>query len=255
VPLFIKKTRDTSDGGLSKVSLKAPFPDPRVKAFMTVIVGAIGFMNAGKFTTIMVFCLAFCILTASKMYRTSLKALTLFAALIFLDWAIPFFGYVSLWTTMISFFIFIIIRFIPLSMMGMWFGSVRVSDLITALYNSNIPRSIVIPFAVMLRFIPTVRYEAQYIMDTMKMRDIEFTIKNILLHPLTSLEYIMVPLLLRTVKIADDIASSALTRGIDFPSQRSSLREIKLTTTDIAVTIGFCILIFDILYLEKAVFL
>lgn len=236
------------------IDTRGAFPDPRVKVVMAIALSTMLFMTAGKLTMIAIFGVALAVLLAAGMYRTGIKFLALFAALSLVDFTILQLGWVNVLTAMLSFFIYMVLKFLPMFMMGSWVVStVRVNDFVMALQNSGVPGAIVIPLAAMLRFMPTVKDEAGYITDTMKMRNIELSVRGLLLHPLKSMEYVMVPLLLRSVKVADEIAAAALTRGIDRPNRRSSLRDVRLTAMDIVIAAVFCSFIVGLWYCDKAV--
>lgn len=56
--------------------------------------------------------------------------------------------------------------------------------------------------------------------------------KFIILHPMKTGEYAVVPLIIRSMKIADELATSAMTRGLDLETKRTSYREICLRLKD-----------------------
>ena len=56
--------------------------------------------------------------------------------------------------------------------------------------------------------------------------------KNILLHPLRTCEYAVIPLVIRSMTIADELAASAMTRGLDLETKRTSYRDVRLRPRD-----------------------
>lgn len=87
----------------------------------------------------------------------------------------------------------------------------------------RVPQSIVIPFAVMLRFIPAAMQELRAIVDGMRLRGVLPHGAAIMLHPMRTAEYIFVPLLASTTRISDDLAASALIRGLGITSRPTSV--------------------------------
>ncbi|AOA00225.1 energy-coupling factor transporter transmembrane protein EcfT [Carnobacterium divergens] len=132
----------------------------------------------------------------------------------------------------IAFFAYFQVRLIPLFMAGMVLSQTPPGELIAALQKCKVPRVVVIPLAVGLRFIPTIRQEFLMIMDVMRLRGIAPTVWNLWRHPILTFEYLLVPLVIRSLTIADDISMAAVTRGIENPGLRTSLREIKFKKAD-----------------------
>ena len=71
----------------------------------------------------------------------------------------------------------------------------------------------------------------------MKLRGIGFSLKNIIFHPLKTTEYAFIPLILRSMTVADELAASSMTRGLDLNTKRTSYREVKLSYKDYIYTI------------------
>jgi energy-coupling factor transport system permease protein len=125
-------------------------------------------------------------------------------------------------------------RFVPGLVMGYYvLSTTRVSELIAALERLRLNRKIVIPFAVMMRFFPTIAEEYAAINDAIRMRGIYFGGGNALKIP----EYRMVPLLMSAVKIGEELSAAALTRGLGNPVRRTNLCRIGFGVRD------FCLLI------------
>lgn len=120
-------------------------------------------------------------------------------------------------------------RFVPGLIMGYYLiSTTRISELIAALEKIRLPQQIVIPFAVMMRFFPTVIEENAAIRDAMRMRGIRLGGAK----AGAMLEYRLVPMMMCTVKIGDELSTAALTRGLGNPAKRTSLCEIRLMATD-----------------------
>ncbi|MDR2784872.1 MAG: energy-coupling factor transporter transmembrane protein EcfT [Treponema sp.] len=121
-------------------------------------------------------------------------------------------------------------RYVPGFVMGYYLlSSTRVSELIASLERLRISRKIVIPFAVMMRFAPTLAEEYAAIKDAMRMRGIYFGGGNALKIP----EYRMVPLLMSAVKTGEELSAAALTRGLGKPVERTNLCRIGFGVKDI----------------------
>ena len=140
---------------------------------------------------------------------------------------------------------------LPILMMGYYtITTTKVSEFISSMERSNIPRNIIIPVSVVFRYIPSVLEEIKSITDAMKMRGFGLNIKSFK-NPLKLIEFYMIPILISAVKTADELSAASLTRGLSNPEPRTHLLEVKLTKLDyslLAVTfIGFGIYAYNFL--------
>lgn len=129
----------------------------------------------------------------------------------------------------------IISRFVPGYMMG-WYTvrSTSVSEFITAMDKMHIPYFITIPFSVMFRYFPTLGEEYRSIHDAMKMREIGQSIKN----PFTYIEYVLVPIMMSTVRIADELSAASLTKGLSAGGKRTHICQISIRLYDWVLMLG-----------------
>ena len=134
----------------------------------------------------------------------------------------------------------VISRFVPGYMMG-WYmvRSTSVSEFITAMERMHMPYFITIPMTVMFRFFPTLGEEYNSIHDAMKMREIGQSIKN----PFIYIEYVLVPIMMSTVRIADELSAASLTKGLSAGGKRSHICQINLNAFDILLIAGSSIMI------------
>lgn len=145
---------------------------------------------------------------------------------------------------MVSFLLFIVARSMSMLIMCLWMATgLRVDDLITSLQNMHVPRGFTITIAVVFRYIPTIGGEFRNINNTMKMRGINLNVKNLFLHAGRTIEYALIPLIMRSIKVADDLSASAMTRGLDLENRRTSYREVRLHMTDFMLAGLFILLI------------
>lgn len=127
-------------------------------------------------------------------------------------------------------------------------ATTKVSELIAAMYTLHIPRSITITFAMVLRFFPTFGEEMDQIFAAMKLRGI--TIKR----PVAFLEAVFIPIIMRSASIAEELAASAVTRGIDNPNKRSSFVILHMQRMDYIVFIVFLILTVVLFYMKYQIY-
>lgn len=126
----------------------------------------------------------------------------------------------------------ILLRFFPGLMMGAYLmGTTTVSEFNAAMHRMHVSDKLTIPLSVMFRFFPTVFDEAAAISDAMRMRDIRFGGKR----AGKMLEYRMVPLMVCSVKIGEELSAAALTRGLGGDVKRTNICNIGFRLQDIVV--------------------
>ena len=120
-------------------------------------------------------------------------------------------------------------------------ASTSVSEFVTAMDRLHVPKSINVPMSVLFRFFPTIVEEYGHVRDAMRMREV-----GNLRQPMAMLEYRMVPFMTSIVSIGNDLAASALTRGLSAPVRRTNVCPIGFTWRDglALVLTGGCIAIF-----------
>ena len=117
--------------------------------------------------------------------------------------------------------------------------SISVSEFVTAMEKMHVPYFITIPMSVMFRYFPTLGEEYHAVSDAMKMRQIGRTVKD----PLTYIEYVLVPIMMSTVRIADELSAASLTKGLSAGGRRTHICEIKLTLADLLIIAGSAVMI------------
>ncbi len=219
--------------------------DPRIKLIHTLIAGVLLFvvrsnegvlLNAAFMVTVLLF---------MGLYRCAIN-LTVYAGVLFLATRI-----LSLFSggvvSIIGVTVYIFFKFAPVA--GIYYmmtKSISASELVNALEKLRLPRSITITLAVTLRFMPTISQEMANIRDSMKIRNIPLNLWSVLKAPLMMMEYVLVPLMMRFVKVSEELAAAAVVRGIERPGQRGSMFEIRLRTQDV---IYFAIVILYAIFL------
>ncbi len=138
------------------------------------------------------------------------------------------------------------IRFImtPLVVMPLYFipgffsayfllTTTTVSEFVASMEKLKLPKQVTIPMAVMFRFFPTIFEEWQAISDAMRMRNISFKGNKVG----AMLEYRIVPMLMCSVKIGEELSCASLTRGLGGPVKRTNTCELKFKVQDVLILI------------------
>lgn len=115
---------------------------------------------------------------------------------------------------------------------GLFISTSDVSSILAVMNKLRMPNAVSIPFAVMFRFFPTYKEERKNIKLAMKMRGITWQ------NPLKYLEYVMVPLLISSSNIADDISKSAETKCIGDPGPKTKYTIVRMAAIDYAYLVS-----------------
>ena len=123
-------------------------------------------------------------------------------------------------------------------------STTKVNEFLTAMNKAHIPKKVLIPLAVMLRYIPTVREDWGYIKDAMRLRDVTPSLFGLLKNPAMTVECLYVPLLMTASNTAEELSCAAVTRGIENPKPRTCLLAIRFRGGDlVAIVLAVFILI------------
>lgn len=98
-----------------------------------------------------------------------------------------------------------------------------------------IPKNIILILIVMIRFAPTVTGEFRAIREAMRVRGFIGDFIKIMLHPLKTLEYAVVPIIFRSIKVGDELAAASIVRGIDNPCKKESYYLNRLNYIDYTI--------------------
>ena len=142
--------------------------------------------------------------------------------------------------TMFTAWLSLVFKVYPCGMLaGIAVSTTRVNEFLSAMNKAHVPKKVVIPLAVMLRYLPTIREDWRFIKDAMRMRDVSPNLKNFILHPAMTIECIYVPLMMAASKTADELTVASVTRGIENPTQRTSYVRIGFGIADLIVVLAF----------------
>lgn len=123
-------------------------------------------------------------------------------------------------------------------------STTKVNEFLTAMNKSRIPNKIVIPLAVMLRYIPSVYEDWNHIKDAMRLRDVKPSLFGFFKNPVMVVECLYVPILMTASNTADELSAAAVTRGIENPKPRTCLLQIKFRKRDwIAIAFAVYVLV------------
>ena len=111
--------------------------------------------------------------------------------------------------------------------------ALTVSELFMGLQKLHCPKSATLALAVALRFIPTIRHELAQIRNGMKTRGVPLNVITFAKAPAMTTEYMIIPFIMRCIKVADELSAAAVTRAIENPVPRGMRVPLKIRIKDI----------------------
>ena len=142
-------------------------------------------------------------------------------------------------TTLLAFF-GLLHKIFPCSILsGVIVPTTKVSEFLSSMNRIHAPKKLVIPLAVMIRYVPTIQEDWRFIKDAMNMRDVSPSFKGFLTKPVMTTECVYVPLMMAASKAADELSIASITRGIENPKPRTCLVQIRFGILDYLVLTAF----------------
>ncbi|WP_315523629.1 energy-coupling factor transporter transmembrane component T [Pseudoramibacter alactolyticus] len=180
----------------------------------------------------------FLLLLNTKKYSVFCKFLLVSLAFIALDYAVAAFKLPGI--------LFLTAKFgkifLP-TLMGFYILSKETGSLefMACFHRFKAPVSFQIPFVVMMRFIPSVQETVGNVMTALKIKGL--TKKYFFRHPFSTMEYLVVPVLMSCSRSMDELASAAICRGFDCKRKRTCLLKSEFKFIDGALISLFLVLL------------
>ncbi len=169
----------------------------------------------------------------------ALVGLMVYAVLFLLTKAALAGGETTLQTTLIA-FLGLFHKVYPCGFLaGIVIATTKVSEFLSAMHRIRAPKSLTIPLAVMLRYLPTIREDWRFIKDAMRLRDVSPSLKGLLTQPVMTAECLYVPLMMSASRAADELSIASVTRGIENPAPRTCLTQIRFGLVDLLTVFCF----------------
>lgn len=206
--------------------------DARTKFALLFGVGISSLMFPPFWLEATTFALMALLLALNRRIQTSAKFTAVFLIMLLLDWTLSLKvsgGFAALFFTLVRFGRLML----PIFMAGiLLMKTTSVSEFMLSFERMHLPSKLIIPLSVMFHFIPTISEEWHSIRDAMRFRGIGISVRSVLTKPMMTLEYTMVPLLMSTATIADELAAASLSRGLDADTKRTSIEDVRLRLQD-----------------------
>ena len=206
--------------------------DVRTKLFLILYSAVMVFLFYSTLLETSLVLLTFVLQFYLKKSGTSVKLLVVYFGFVLLQYCLLPVLPQSL-VTIVSMFVVSFRRLFPCAMAGiLLIQTTQVSDLMSGLYRLKLPKQIVIPLAVTLRYIPAITEEWHNINDAMRIRSFRTPGHNVIKRIQKKVECYYVPLLVSASQIAEELSAAAVTRGIENPAPRTILHRSKFRLLD-----------------------
>ena len=189
-------------------------------------------------------------LITSKAYRECVLYSVIYiiiAGLMFYIYHIP---NTTLALTIVSISYFVQKFVIAMMMIEFLKRKTSMSYVISAMQTMKFPNAVAIPFIVILRYMPTLREDYGYLKDSLKIRGIRTSGIEFFIHPIRSLEFMIVPILFRSIRVAEELSTSVLLRGIENYKNRTNIYPLKFTKIDAGYALFTVIAVSMLFYLQ-----
>ncbi|MEG0551816.1 MAG: energy-coupling factor transporter transmembrane component T [Vagococcus sp.] len=147
-------------------------------------------------------------------------------------------------TAFLSFF-FVANRLLlpPIMAAAFAMNQTKMSEWIAAMKKMKIPKVVIVPFSVVCRFFPVLIQDFKQIRRAMKFRGVGINSIDLVKHPLLTLEYIVVPILVSVETTSIDLSAASLVRGLGSDSVNTSVYEVTFKIQDYLLLLFLLLLI------------
>ncbi len=115
----------------------------------------------------------------------------------------------------------------------------------------RLPKAFGISTVVLLRYVPTISYELRAIRSSLKFRGTGVGFWGTLAHLPANFERTLVPMLIRTTRISEELSAAAMVRGVRMTGAIESFDAVRFTKADTAVAALFSAGIATVWVLDK----
>ena len=139
----------------------------------------------------------------------------------------------SAFFSVIGILAFIVQRIIPFMLLGTVIQKQKnISEITMALECMRLPRGVILSIAVMFRYFPAIKDDFLVIIDSMKLKGLYTSKCAAILHPIRTMEFVLVPMLFKSLKTAEELSCAALVKGIENTGKKTSYFDVKLRPVD-----------------------
>jgi len=218
--------------------------DPRAKLLYSIIYSVSALMFTEIIPLLFIFITLLPSIIIGKMIKEWIRSIRGLSYLILMIIVLNTF-FLSL-----SYAIAMILRIIiMISAFSIFFLTVHPNDLALSLISMKVPYPYAFSFSLAFRFVPTIAYEAQNIMDAQQSRGYEMK-KSGLINQIKNLFPLLVPLIICSIKRAFNVAEALESRAFGSNVERSFYYSIKYSIKDWIITIFLILFVILLIYIR-----
>lgn len=227
-----------------------PALDPRIVGFVVILFGTTAMFMNKAMTAHIICAVAAVYLLAAKSYKPLAAYLTIYIVVALLMANVDKIHNTSAMLLIVSLSYFVQ-KLVVLLMMGSFF--VRMTTIpyvLSAMQHMKIPDAAAVPIMVALRFFPTIREDYHSLKDSLRIRKVSLSPLQFIIHPVRMVEYLFVPILMKSLRTSDELAASALSRGFEHMNEQTILYPLKLKTLDYLIGALSTLIVAALFYLQ-----
>lgn len=215
--------------------------DPRVAVLAVVVVDAFLLSVGTEFIEITGTLIACACLAFSRKGKSALAVVIVELFILACIHLVPTLGWTPV-STMILFALTFTFRFALAGIIAVsLIGGMTTGQVQALLRWARVPRLLAIPVMVALRFFPVVIDDARTITENLILRGLLASRVSLLWHPVVGIRHAVLPLVASSLRSGDELAASALLRGLGATSMPTAVVRLRLRRWDfltLAVTIA-----------------
>lgn len=200
--------------------------DPRALIAVLVAASCVAFMEKGLVCEVVLLAALALLQAVSGHGKMALGFIGGFVALwVVLNYAIPYLAVTPLGALTLSLTLARKIFFCAMAA-ALLMAECSVHRMSAALAKLRMPRQVLIPFTVTMRYFPALKDDISHIRDAMSMRQ---------LPALARIEAVMVPVVVAATNTADELSRASALRGIENPATPSDTERLSMAPRDWAL--------------------
>lgn len=205
--------------------------DVRSKLIFLVLFNIIGFLVMEKWQEAICMGLVVVLIGLEGLYGLAMKGVAYY--IIFSGIQMWLLNQNNRFFAMFSIAIIMFLKVMPMIFLAkMIFKTVKVGQLISALQKMKMPKEIIITLAATIRFFPMLKEEVGTLLEGLKLKGVTNVWLSMVVHPVSSFEKVIMPLMLRLNIVAEELSAAIITRGIEADNQRTSIYPCQISLYD-----------------------
>lgn len=212
-------------------------PDPRTTILLVGFVAVVVMLPQGLPFVLPSIALGVALAVASRAPRRVLGLVTATLLLWLLGWRLPLWWPSGLSAALSAASVYLM-RFLAVAAVGSHLVmTTSPTQLGAALRAARVPRALTVTLTVMVRLLPVVAAETVAVLDAMRLRGLTGA-KGVLRHPVRAAERFTVPMIASSLRASDDLAASAVLRGLGSRRTPTALVPPRLGRADLATAMA-----------------